>query len=507
MGAGADVAGAAAGRLAAGAPKALELDKPLQHLEASGGQVGVLGGPKLSPRAQAWANKAGKARTTAQDMIAEGSVQPMARQVMYEQEAAKRGAELQTNIAQAGLEGKTVPGSLAAEAIRADAMAIRPITSAAKAQRRELLSMASRLRSAGDLTAEQLDDFLRQVDDAAGQGKATKAPVEHLNNASKHLRNLRDRFANPDEEFTIVEGAPDTVVTPKKVAGIRDSDGNVKVVEGYSELKARQHKDRVIQEFKNARALGGGNVTPQAMSAEPVLAEVGPGQNVDDVLSGITPKVKLNLPQHNAIKANIRKIAKPDDLADTEEMLALAKRVGPGMERKLRIIQQLDDADALASALGRTINGVSARGGNLGAFFDRKQLFRAVPTLKGLSGGLPPRSSGAASESAVARFKEFIKRRLDKGAPSLAQEAGQVASRVPGAAGKAVAGFKSGLRSPDKQTTFMPSLPSLGLRAGLPTRVVGAALDKPDKSTAEFSPEEEDFWMQVMDNLAKDAAK
>lgn len=737
IGAGADLLGAGAGALAKDAPRALGLKAPLQNLEASGGQVNALGTPKLSLRAQAYANRAGKNRTTAQDMISESAVQPMARQVMLEQEAAKRAAELETNVAQAGIEGRVVPASGAASAIRADAAVIRPITRQALAQKRELEELAERLTQHGDdLNAQQLDEFIEQLDHAAKQGQANKEPIEHLNNASRHLRTLRDRLGSANDDVTIADALPQedrglftvevdpTLVeaSPRNIAGIRDAHGNVKPVEGYSELKARQYRQKTLQEFKNARALGGGDVLPQTLSAEPVIVEdvVDKGlfntKTPEELVSGATPKVKLSLKQHNAIKQNIRKLSIPDNLEDSKEVLGLASRVGPAMERKLRVIQQLDDADTLASALGQTINGVSARGGNVGAFFDKKQLFRLVPSLSAMSGGLPKK--GPASADAVNRLKQFIKLRVigagdpvpaspvdvmprlssaelashreavqaaaravspqeaeavrrftrgydqsirdlqrgaseaevaaknprgiyharealeslphlesyvkkmpparevpyvyrgitlsqedaakllkdgviqadptgkavtsvsadpivarsfvarnlepgqvgiqlklkhrsavgtapfsdgkmkvekelllpgsarfrvvkryaDKTNPGqyiieaeeiagLGESAAELAQRVPKAAAKGAAGFKAGLTSKEKQSTFMPTLPTMNLRAGLPARAIGAARDDSDESTPDFSPEEEDFWMKVIDNLTKGDGK
>jgi hypothetical protein len=684
---------------------------------------------------------AGKQHTTAQDLIAEKSVQPMARQVMLEQEAAKRAGELETNVAQAGLEGSTVKTSSAVDAIRADAAATRPITSLAKRQQRELNDLASTIAKSEEMSVGELDDAIQQLDAMVNKAKAGKAPFEHIAKAKVHLRNLRDNFANVNEQTVadvqvpdkgLFTAAPeDTLVepAPREIAGIRDAHGNVKPVEGYSQMKAKQHRDMVLREFSNSRALGGGAFEPTTLKALPVMSKptVDKGifnpQTPEEIVGSITPKVDLSVPQHNAIKGNIRSIGRTGDPGGAEEIRSLACRVGPGMEKKLEIIQQLDDADALASALGRTINGVSARGGNVGAFFDRKQLFRAVPTLKSMGGGLPGRPSGVASDSAVKRLKEFVKLRVmgagdpvpgnpvevmprpskdilaghqkamrgasaavtpqeqeavkrfthgydqtmrglqqgkrdaelaaghprgeqhvaeareslphlesyikkmpparevpyvyrgialskadadamlkqgiisadpsgkavtsvsadpivarshatrntgdgqvgiqlklkhrsavgaspfaseqmkvekelllpgsarfrvtkryaDKSQPGqyiieaeetapLGEAAGEVANKVVGAA---KAGAKAGGREAmerfrgkkDKQTTFMPDMPSLNMRGGLPSRVIGGARDDSERTEPDFSPEEEAFWLKVIDNLSKDTGK
>lgn len=507
LGAAADVLGAGAGRLAKGAPRALGLKEPLEHLEASGGQVNMLGTAKRSPRAQAWANRGAKARATAQDLISEGAVQPMARQVMLEQEAAKRGAELETNIAQAKLEGVDLPTKQAASAIRADAGAIKPITQLAKNQQKQLLQIADDLAKSETVSAETLDNFIGQLDDAAGQGKANKEPIEHLNNASRHLRDLRDKFAHADEKTVadvppvedkgLFTAEPDaTIAEPqaRRIAGIRDSEGNVNPTEGYAALKAQQYKDRTLQEFKTASILGNRG-KPRKLTAEPVISEpiVDKGlfnpETPAETVSKIKPKILLDKAEHEALKGNIRKIARPDDAADADEILSLGRRVGRGMERKLRIIQQLDDADRLDSALGHAINGVSSRGGGLAAFVNRKQLFRTVPTLKGLSGGLPTRGTTPEANSwSVNRLKEFVR---------------QFPDRLPKAAKAGIEGARRGLGSSDVQNTFMPNRPSLGLRAGLPTRGIGAALDKPSQTKEPFSKEERDFWLAVVNNLSE----
>lgn len=702
MGAGADIFGAGLGRVAEGAPKALDLQAPLQHLEASGGQLGPMGGPKLAPRAQAWANRGAKARSTAQDLISEGAVQPMARQAMLEQEAALRAANQETGSAQASLEGVTLPTEQTAEAIRAQAQAIRPVTPQARSQQKQLLEIYRNFKALKNVSPADLDEAINQIDDVAQQWKATKRSTEGLDAVSKQLRGLRDQFPATDEATDVITPTTDPesvspvqvmprpskaelafhkaamqkaaanvtpeeaeavrrfthgydeslrgmargksdaeiaagnkrgeahareareslpylqsymskmppateipyvyrgiVVSPeeaqsllksptliadpvsgaaatsasadpmvarsfvarnlegdnvgvvlklkhrsavgtgqfaskqmqvekelllpgnakfrvvkryqdasnpgqyiieaeeigpevKKAAGIRDAEGNVQPVEGYSELKARQHKNQTLQSFKNARALGLSDVTGSInLKAEPALASVEDKglfsvKTPEEAVAASKPKVQLNLQQHQAIKNNIRKIARPDEAATSEEVLALAKRVGPGMERKLKIIQQLDDADKLAGALGHTINGVSARGGNVGAFFNRKQLFRAVPTLKSLAGGLPPKSSEVASGYAVDRLKEFIKKFPD---------------RLPGAVKAGARGFVKGLSAKEKQTTFMPQFPSLNLRAGIPTRAIGAARDDSEVTTEDFSPEETQFWLRVIDNL------
>lgn len=510
VGGGADLLGAGAGALARKTPRALGLSDDLAHLEASGGKISSFGSPKIIPEDRAITDLAASKRTTAQDLISEDAVQPLAHQALLDQEEALRQVNQATNVAQTKLEGASVDPKPTANAIRAEAQSEPAITSQAKAQRRQLLDLADSLDKAGPLTPEKLDVIMRQVDDAAKHGRGSSAPVEHYNFAGKKLKELRDQFAHMDEQ-TVADVVPPedkglftvdqdpTIAEPQArvIAGIRDPEGGVKPVEGYSELKARQYKDRKLQAFKNARALGISDAKGSIdLKAEPVFSEpiVDKGlfnpETPEEVVSKIKPKVSLNTEQHGAIKRSVRNIARPDNLADTEETLSLAKRAG--IEPQLRVIQRLDDTDKLASALGGAIKGVSARGGNLGAFLSTKQLFRTVPTLKSLSGGLPSAPSTEASGWSVNRLKEFVS---------------QFPNRLPKAAKMAAEGARKGLGSKDVQATFMPSKPSLGLRAGLPARALSAEQDKPSESKEKFSPEETEFWIKVIQSLGDKAEK
>lgn len=490
LGAGADLLGAGFGAGKRAMTQGDRLRAPLKHFEESGGQMGPLMQRRVSPEAEGYQARADKARTTPQDLIVDEIGDSMATQRLLEQESALRGAQSDASVAHAKMEGQTVTPSVAAARIQALGGSKPGATPASRGAKSQLDEFADRLSQEQQLTAEGLDKFIDEAAEAAKYGRAT-GPVEHWDEVGKYLRDLRDEF-KLREEATVVTDPPDkglftadpdvTIAEPpaRQIGGVRDKTGQVKAVQDYSAEQVRQSKLKGFHKDMNKR-LG----LPEEIQADTVLSEpvVSKGlfdpKTPQEIVEGIPPKARLSEDQRTTFEGAIRKTSGRDYLKHRREMEALAERTDTAaghmgsegadfnaggsarkgdlpIAKKLQVVRQLDDRDQLSQALGAAVDQLNSSGfANIGML--KKIGFRAIPTLKSLSGGLPSRPvTPGVSDQAVARLREFI-----------------------------------------------PEWEALHLRGGKPTRVVGAARDEEKPQEGKFSPEEKAFWIRVIEKITE----
>ncbi len=472
LGAGLDLTGAGLGKYGQSLEKQLQV--PLGNFQESGGKMGPLMGVDVAPRAEAIRSVAAKRGQKPQDFITTRIKEPLARQRLIEQEGATRSEGTATSVAQAKLEGVELDPQITAEQIRVEAEAAPGGTPAARASKKNLKDLADRLAAEKNITAERLDQYIEEVASAADHDRKV-GPVEHWNNAGRHLRNFRDQYrfqdateVIPDNDPTRAEGLFSqedvTIAEPNaQLAGIRDPEGNVKPVRDYSAEKTRQSKAMDWHQQVNSR-LG----LPGELQAEPIVMEhpnKGLFSTDEAALAKVKPKVKLTPEQSRKFEDTIRGLPSRDRLANQTEFDRLAKRL-PGNEAKrvaheLQVLRQLDDADKLSQALGTTIEGMSTSGNaNLGIF--QKIGMRAIPTLRSLSSGLPTKPKMQVTEETVSRFRKFLNR------------------------------------------PFIPETRVVGLRGGQPGRLVGASTSEDPKASPEFTDEEAEFWLKVIRKVAQE---
>jgi hypothetical protein len=267
---------------------------------------------------------------------------------------------------------------------------------------------------------------------------------------------------NPGADVTIAD------VPAKQVGGVRDKRGNVKAVEDYSAEKLRQSKLQGFHKDMNKR-LG----LPEDLQGEPVLSEPYVSKGIFDpktpqeIAESLPVKARLDEDQRTAFGSAIRKSSGRDYLKNRRELESLAERTddsaiagrkgGLPIKKKLEIIRLLDDKDQLSQALGQAVDQLSSHG-NVSVNLLKKVGFRAIPTLKSLSGGLPAKpTTPGVSDQAVARLREFI-----------------------------------------------PEWEALHLRGGKPARVLGSARDREEPKESKFSPEEKDFWLKVIEKISEE---
>jgi hypothetical protein len=490
LGAGADLIGAGAGAVERRLTQGDRLRAPLAHFEESGGKMGPLMGTKVSPEAEAYRGKAEAQRTTPQDLVVDEILDPMASQRLQEQEGALRGAEQATSVAQSRLDGVTLPVKDAVLKIRADVSSKPGATPAAASQQRAILKFTERLAQEKDLTADRLDQYLAEADEAAKLTSARSEPVEAWDNVSRHLRDLRDELRYRDEATIVTEPTdkglftadPDvTIAEPqaRQIGGVRDKYGNVKPVEDYSAEKLRQSKLLKFHEDMNKR-LG----LPGELKAEPVLSEpvVDKGlfnvETPEEVVSKIPAKTKLTEDERRAFGSKMRQSSGRDYLRDRREMESLGERTDEGLEasgrgpmgipKKLQTLRQLDDQDQLARAMGNAIDGLNSKGVVSSGLVEKLGI-RSIPTLRSLSGGLPSKPGRTpVSPEAVGRLRRFLQEYMD-----INQD-------------------------------FIPTAGTAGLRGGKPARIIGAARSEQEAKESDFSPQEREFWLKVIDQIAKD---
>lgn len=476
LGAGADLVGAGAGALDEGLTGS-RLRAPLAHFEESGGKMSALMSPRVSPSAQRYRKLAEKTRTVPQELVVEGVKQPIARQRLTEQEGALRTGQQETSISQAKLEGVELPVRDTIAQIEAMKGDFRSGTPGDIAARKRIDTFIEELASNKGLTAEQLDQRIAAVDSEAGYASSRGEPKPLWDKIGKALRDLRDDLKYREEATVVTQpedkglftADPEVTIAdpgPKPLAGIRDELGQVKPVTDYSADKARQARLQRFHSDMNRRV-----GLPEKLSAEPVQTQFEDKglfnpQTPEQVVNAAKPKVRLSADEDKAFGNAIRGTSKPENLQARKEFDALTRRMpdpeGKLVARKLQIVRQLDDADQLERAMGRAVEGLNTSGIASAGFFERMGI-RLVPTLKSLSGGLPPKpGKPTVSPEATSRFRKFI------------------------------------------NSEFIPTAPSVNLRGGKPSRLQGAARDESDTSETDFSPEEREFWLKVIDKITQE---
>ena len=459
MGAGIDAFGALMGKASSGIQNMDHLRAPLERARRSGVTLGAMGDPKVPKGASDLEFRAASNRTTPSQQVAEEIAGPLATQRLMEQEAATRSALGETALAQIGLENARLPTHETGKRIQA--LAAGPaITRMSENSKRTVERIAEQLMGYKRVSVENLDEFIQQVDKAAGFDQARGKPNAELVAVSKELKELRDNFAGM-EDPTIVDG-PDGQPTlaeprPEPVAGLRDAEGNVKATEGYSALKTRQSKMRRFHGDMN-EMMG----LPRELTAEPVVTErINKGlfntETPEELVKRQAPEVRLS---PNEVRAFGQAIGNANGLdnSNTRKLVKdLAERAGPKLLAKVEHLEQLLDAGDIKRALGRGMEGINLRTEGMAGILRREQLLRLVPTLESLSGGLPKAPRSEATELAVKRFGEFI-----------------------------------------------PVLKAAAMRGGAPARGVGAyeRRDEQPKGMPKFSAEEAEFWLKVVDKLS-----
>ncbi len=517
IGAGADLVGAGLGAGSRAMQEGNSLRVPLKDYERAGGEVGPFMGPKLTKDALELRNRAEGKGTEPAALVAEEVKQPLARQRLLEQEEMNRGVELATNRAQARLDGaeSTFETSNKIKALSAE-IPKTPVTNRIKKMLKEFATDLGRTK---DIDAEQLDRFIEIADDQAGFAQQKGEPKKYWVDVSKMLRDLRDEFKFRDDATVVTEppdkglftAEPDVTIKtpePKQVGAVRDRYGNVKAVEDYSAEKLRQARIMSQHEQSNRR-MG----LPAELQAESALSDPYVSKGIFDpktpqeVAESLPLNVKFKPEEDKAFVAAIRDASKRnnfrtrdelDDLASRSELETLGGRAGLNLAPKLRLVRELESAGELEKALGGTLQGVSSRG-NFGFDVLKRAGFRSIPTLESLGSGLPDRALQLSDvKQAGSRLKEFLAQQ-PSAKPPVKDPVGPSHENVPAGDGKPI-------EVRQRKGKMIPKLPSAGLRGGLPTRAIGAARED-EQNTPEFTKEESDFWLQVLDNLAKGRTK
>jgi hypothetical protein len=455
----------------------------LQRNLNTGGRMTATGNVKLEPQLDDLQAAAAANRTTADDVLAERSVDPIASEQLLRQETARRVGTEETEQARARLtkpppagaptgspggarQNITVPTLDTAEKIDALAADMPRLTNEGVAKARKLRSIASKLREARELDASGLDKEIAGLDDLA-KNKGQKSPDKDLVAVSNFLRELRDNLKFP------AEGADEAKTAVDNFA-IRDPEGKVKVLGDYSGMKARQYKEQSKAEFENDQ-LG----LPRKLKAEPM--ELGDAPGEDELIAlaeGKTPKVQMTATERGRARDTIRSVGDVDNLARSTSVMEAGERAGVG--GNLKLIQKLRDRQDWKKLLGEAFSGISVGPGRIGnKFLSANQMLRAVPTLKSLSGGLP-----SVGKSTVEASEQLVNL-LDK---ALSEAGGAGARKALG----------------DKILDDMvPELPGglLRLRGGQAARATGAANRRERDPGPKLTDEEREVAIAVIRNL------
>lgn len=302
------------------------------------------------------------------------------------------------------------------------------------------------------------------------------------------------------EEIPLGEATTPNTPLPKQVGAVRDRYGNVKAVEDYSAEKLRQ--SRVKQYFEQSNERMG---LPRELEAESALSDPYVSKGVFDpktpqqVAESLPVKVKFDTNQDKAFVSALRGASKRnnfrsrdeiDSLASRSELESLGGRAGLNLGPKLRIVRELESAGELKNALKGALDGVSSRG-NFGFDTLRRMGYRLIPTLESIGSGLPESTLQLSDiNQAAKRLKQFLGQ---KKAPKVG------ADGIP-------EGDGSPIKVKPKNSGIIPDLKGVELRGGLPARAVGPARDD-EESVPEFTREESDFWLKVIDKMAKERPK
>lgn len=363
--------------------------------ENAGLKMSPLGSPvvpkDLSDLAATAASKGG----TAENAIAQKLSGPLSRQRLLEQEAMHRGALEDTARARESLqEPAVVNGSMttteikvpthgAASKIKDLAKNLSDLTPQGGAKANELRAIAKKLASRQAVSAPQID---ADIDALEARAKSTtKEPDPDFLAAKKILLDLRDELHMPDESTSVDSFA------------IRDKEGNVKPVDGYSALKAGQARQKTMYEVENT-SMG----LPTELKGAPVRIAKAPNASAAQaVAESATPEVKFGPNQREGFEGRIATAAEPNNAVRFEQYRDLAAREGLGNGEKLQNLRRLRAAQNWKQYLGRAINGISPTGNT---YIRANNLLRLVPSLKSISGGAPPVEATDQAVRLVDRF-------------------------------------------------------------------------------------------------------
>lgn len=300
FGAGGEVLGglarAGARGIVGGQPKDM-----LLHGQSSGVKMGALGEPVLPGDLAARAEEAAAKRATAEGLIAEDVAPKLLSQRLKEQEGAAARATEETAAARAKLGGATVDAKPMADEILAFVNEMPAITPQASARRTALQRYARRIRQKQQLTAQELDEVISEVDSQANQD--AKKPDPAWNKVSAILRKGRDEFQFDE---------------PTKVDNyaIRDKGGEARGVSDYSGMKARQSREQDIQEFENRQMGLPGKLEPAAVRVgSPEPSEAGKFMEKHPNLQ----KVQEYFNEHRAVASDVERsnFSRPKDSTRT----------------------------------------------------------------------------------------------------------------------------------------------------------------------------------------------
>lgn len=394
MGAGGELLGAGA----RSANRAIVGGNPrdiLLHGQASGIKMAPLGGPKVPADLERLAAEAAEKNKFAENVIAEDLVEPLSRQRLLEQEARHRGALAETASARDKLKvpsvvdgsisvtDATVPTAGAAERIMEISKGISDLTEQGGGKANELRAIARKLASRRKITAAQLD---ADLDVLEARAKSNDKQVdEDFLAAKKVLLDLRDEFQFPDEATAVDNFA------------IRDKEGNVKAVDGYSAVKAGQSRDKARYETENA-AMG----FPVELKAAPVRLGKPPDADAATALAeSLPPEVAFRPHERELLVKNIASSGDPANAVRHEQFRDIAARAGLGDGEKLKDISRLRAAQNWKQYLGRAISGIGTGGG---AYVKANNLLRIVPALNSFAGGAPKLEATQQAVDVVDRF-------------------------------------------------------------------------------------------------------
>lgn len=397
MGAALGGAGEGLGQLAGKGAKALSggnAEEVLLHGQDAGLKMGPLGGPKDDPEVSARVSEAASKGQKADLKLAEEMADPLARQRLLEQESMHRNALEETAKARESMvEPAVVNGSVTAvpqgvstadagKQVIGIASRLGKLTGGAKAN--EIRAIGRRLAGQRRITPAELD---AEIDTLEERAKSGKDPDPDFLAVKKVLLDLRDEFAMPEEATAVDNFA------------IRDKEGNVKPVDGYSALKAGQARDQTRYEVENA-AMG----LPLKLKSSPVkIAKAPDASAAQAIAESVPPEVKFGPNEREGFVNRIASSGNPENSVRFEQFRDLAAREGLGNGEKLLALKKLRATQNWKKYLGRAINGISDSGNT---YLRANQLLRAVPTLKSVSGGMPKMEASDEAVDIVDRFLE-----------------------------------------------------------------------------------------------------
>lgn len=236
MGAGGELLGAGAGKLARSVVGSDTNLPVLSKANASGVKMSGTGEPVLPADLNAEVNAARALRANADERIAERSVQPLANQRLAEQEKLVSNAVRDTETARGKLQGATVDMRGVADELKAMSDEMPGLTPEGAAKKTALRRFARKVLREGNITPERMDALIEEADAQANQGG--KQPDPTWNRASAALRKGRDEFQYDEP-------------TRADNYAIRDAEGNATNTSDYGGMKTKQSVERFQFEKEN----------------------------------------------------------------------------------------------------------------------------------------------------------------------------------------------------------------------------------------------------------------